>query len=45
MVALRKAITALRPDVLYDMHDESHFPAPGYKVFLSSPVDDESIQA
>ena len=43
MSALHHAITTIKPDVLFDMHDESHFPAPGYQVFLSSPIDSGAI--
>jgi hypothetical protein len=39
MAAWRAVVTALAPDVLFDMHDESHFPAPGYYVLLSSAID------
>ncbi len=38
-------MTALAPDVLFDMHDESHFPAPGYYVLLSSAIDERLMDA
>jgi len=45
MAAWRAAVTALTPDVLFDMHDESHFPAPGYQVFLSSAIESSLMEA
>jgi len=45
MAALRAAMAAVTPDVAYDMHDESHFPAPGYEVLLSSMIDSRLMDA
>lgn len=45
MAAWRAAVTALSPDVLFDMHDESHCPAPGYYVLLSSAIDRSLMEA
>jgi len=45
MAAWRGAVTALTPDVLFDMHDESHFPAAGYQVFLSSTIESSLMEA
>ncbi len=45
MAAWRAAVTALSPDVLFDMHDESHCPASGYYVLLSSPIDGGLMEA
>lgn len=36
--ALRKAIEITLPNHIYNLHDESHFPAEGYKFAFSSPV-------
>jgi hypothetical protein len=44
MMAWRAAVSALTPDVLFNMHDESHFPAPGYQVFLSSAIEDSLME-
>ncbi len=36
---LHKVIAELQPALIYNMHDESHFPADGYKFAFSKPLD------
>ncbi|MFN8673364.1 MAG: M14 family zinc carboxypeptidase [Candidatus Sericytochromatia bacterium] len=36
---LEKAIDIAKPMLIYNMHDESHFPADGYKFMFSTPID------
>ncbi len=45
MAAWRAAVSSLTPDVLFDMHDDSHFPAPGYHVVPSSTIESRSTDA
>ena len=37
--ALHHAFEICTPDFVFNMHDESHFPADGYKLAFSAPVD------
>jgi hypothetical protein len=43
--ALKRAIALSNPDFIYNMHDESHFPAEGYKFAFSSPVNVELLNS
>lgn len=43
--ALHRAFALSQPDFVFNMHDESHFPADGYKLALSEPVDDAVLKA
>mgnify|MGYP001554650447 CR=1 FL=1 len=42
--ALREAISLVEPDVIFNAHDESHFPADGYKYATSEAVPREHLQ-
>jgi hypothetical protein len=42
--ALKRAINISKPTLIYNLHDESHFPAEGYKFAFSSPVNVELLK-
>ncbi len=43
--ALHHAFEICTPDFVFNMHDESHFPADGYKLAFSEPVDMNILNA
>lgn len=43
--ALHKAFEIIQPDFVFNLHDESHFPADGYQFACSRPIDMKAFDA